>query len=212
MVATELATQQSRVLELFAQLLEYPHPGLAGTARECSTVIAQENAEAAALLEQFATFVERTPYNILEEVFTATFDLNANRHPYIGYHLFGEAYKRSVFMLELRDRYRRFGFSEGAELPDHISVILRFMSLCPDEDVVAELGRDAIMVSLDPMIVPGDLEPAVEEGEEGPPPMFDVGDDYSRVLRALKLILEARFGAPSEIEVIPLPDQSRLVS
>lgn len=212
MVISPLAAHQSRVLELFAQLLEYPHQGLARTARECSAVVANDNAEAATLLEQFAAFVDRTPYHILEEVFTATFDLNANRHPYIGYHLFGEAYKRSVFMLELRDRYRRFGFSEGSELPDHIAVILRFMSLCSDQDVVAELGRDAIMISLDPMIVPGDLEPAVEEGEEGPPPMFDVGDDYSRVLRALKLILEAYVGTPSEIEVIPIPDQSRLVS
>lgn len=212
MVATELATQQSRVLELFAQLLEYPHAGLARTARECGATIATESAEAAALLEQFAAFVERTPYHILEEVFTATFDLNANRHPYIGYHLFGEAYKRSVFMLELRDRYRKHGFSEGSELPDHISVIMRFMSLCPDQDIVAELARDAIMFSLDPMIVPGDLEPNMDEGEEGPPPMFDVGDDYSRVLKALKLVLELRFGPPSQLEVIPLPDQSRLVS
>ncbi|MGH7659780.1 MAG: nitrate reductase molybdenum cofactor assembly chaperone [Vulcanimicrobiaceae bacterium] len=200
------------MLELFAQLLEYPHAGLAGTARECSALIVQENAEAAALLEQFAKFVERSPYNILEEVFTATFDLNANRHPYIGYHLFGEAYKRSVFMLELRDRYRKYGFDHGAELADHVSIILRFMSLCPDQTVVGELARDAIIISLDPMILPGELEPNLDEGEEGPPPMFDVGDDYSRVLRALKLILEARFGAPSEIEVIPIPDQSRLVS
>ncbi len=212
MVAAQPSTQRSRVLELFAQLLEYPHPGLARTARECSAALANENAEAAALLEQFAAFVERTPYNILEEVFTATFDLNANRHPYIGYHLFGEAYKRSVFMLELRDRYHKHGFDHGAELADHIAVMLRFMSLCPDQNVVAELGRDAIIPSLDPMIVPGDLEPVVEGEEEGPPPMFDVGDDYSRVLRALKSVLEARFGLPSEIEVIPLPDQSRLVS
>jgi nitrate reductase assembly molybdenum cofactor insertion protein NarJ len=210
MVATEPRTQESRVLELFAELLEYPHPRLAATARECSRAVAAENSEAASLLEQFAAFVERTPWSTLEEVFTATFDLNAGRHPYIGYHLFGEAYKRSVFMLELRDRYRKYGFDHGSELADHVSVMLRFMAICDDEEANAELGRDALIRSLEPMIVSADAEP-VAEGEEGPV-FFDVGDDYSRVLQALRLVLINRYGMPSELEILPLPDESRLVS
>lgn len=198
------------MLELFAELLEYPHRGLATTARECSAEIASDNPEAAALLTQFAAFVERIPYNTLEEVYTATFDLNASRHLYIGYHLFGEAYKRSVFMLELRERYRTHGFEEGMELTDHLAIMLRFMARCPDKGAVEELALEGVIPSLEPMMVSDVAEP-VAEGEEQPP-FFDVGDDYSRVLKALRQVLLARFGEPAQLQVIPLPDESRLVS
>ncbi|MBV8600653.1 MAG: molecular chaperone TorD family protein [Candidatus Eremiobacteraeota bacterium] len=209
MVATEVDKREARVLELFAELLDYPHPGLVKTARECSAAVAEESADAAKRLEEFAAFLERTSFDLLEEIFTGTFDLNAMRHPYIGYHLFGEAYKRSVFMLELRDRYGKIGFDHGTELPDHIAVMLRFMARCPDREAVAELARDALLPSVEPMMAPPEIE---ELAEEDRPPVFDIGDDYSRVLDALRLILASRFGPPSELEVIPLPDQSRLVS
>ena len=210
MVGTEPKVHETRVLELFAELLEYPHRGLARTARECSAAVASDNPEAVALLKQFAAFVERVPFNTLEEVYTATFDLNASRHLYIGYHLFGEAYKRSVFMLELKNRYRAHGFNEGLELTDHLAIMLRFMAGCPEKSVVEEIALEAVIPSLDPMIVCDEAEPVVE-GEEQPP-FFDIGDDYSRVLKALRLVLLARFGEPAQLEVIPLPDESRLVS
>ncbi len=173
-------------------------------------MIADESPEAASRLKEFAAFVERTPRNTLEEVFTATFDLNASRHPYVGYHMFGEAYKRSVLLLELKERFRTIGFDSGLELPDHIAVLLRFMALCPDVELITELVREAILPTLGPMIAAPEAEP-VGPDEEAPVP-FDIGDDYSRVLRALQLILEERYGPPAELEVIPLPDDSRLVS
>ena len=210
MVAMEATTPNSRVLALFAELLDYPHHGLATTARECAGLVANESPEAAEKLTEFAAFVERTPWNTLEEVFTATFDLNASRHPYVGYHMFGEAYKRSVFFLELKDRYREHGFDSGMELPDHIAVMLRFMAQCPDSALTTEIVREAILPTLDPMMAAPEAEPVGPDEEA--PIVFDVGDDYSRVLRALQLILLARYGPPVELEVIPLPDQTRLVS
>lgn len=210
MVAVEATTNDSRVLELFAELLEYPRPGVAQTARECRTLIASESAEAAALLGEFAAFAERTPHNTVEEIFTATFDLNATCHPYVGYHMFGEAYKRSALMLELQDRFREHGFDPGVELPDHIAVLLRFMALCPDTELTNEIARDALVPTLEPMTAAPEAEP-VEEGEEAPE-VFDMGDDYRRVLHALRLILQARYGTPEEIQPIPLPDPELLVS
>ena len=210
MVAVEATTNDSRVLELFAELLEYPRPGVAQTARECRTLIASESAEAAALLGEFAAFAERTPHNTVEEIFTATFDLNATCHPYVGYHMFGEAYKRSALMLELQDRFREHGFDPGVELPDHIAVLLRFMALCPDTELTNEIARDALVPTLEPMTAAPEAEP-VEEGEEAPE-VFDMGDDYRRVLHALRLILQARYGMPEELQPIPLPDPELLVS
>lgn len=208
----ERTTNESRVLELFAELLEYPSSGIAiaKAARECRALIEGEDAAAAAYLGEFTTFVERTPHSTLEEIFTATFDLNASCHPYIGYHMFGEAYKRSALLLELKERFREHNFDPGIELPDHIAVLLRFMSLCPDVELNTEIAREALLATLDPMMVPPEPEP-VEDGEEAPE-IFDLGDDYRRVLQALRLILQARYGMPAELEPLPLPDPSRLVS
>ncbi len=206
----EGTTNESRVLGLFAELLDYPRPEVAQTARECRALIATESAEAAALLGEFAAFAERTPHNTLEEVFTGTFDLNASCHPYVGYHMFGEAYKRSAFLLELKERFREHNFDPGVELPDHLAVLLRFMSLCPDAELTNEIARDALLPTLEPMTVAPEPEP-VEDGQEAPKP-FDLGDDYRRVLHALRLILQARYGMPEEVQPIPLPDPARLVS
>jgi len=210
MVAAEDTARMSRVLELFAELLEYPHPGLAKSARECVVQVTPESAEAAALIDDFASFVERTPHDTLEEVFTATFDLDARCHPYIGYHLFGEDYKRSALMLELKDLFRKHDFEAGIELPDHVAVLLRFMSVCPDQELVTEIGREALVRTLEPMTVEAEPDPAEED--EVPPVLFDLGDKYRNVLRALRLVLQTRYGSPSETISIPIPDPQRLVS
>ncbi len=209
MVATD-TTNEARALALFAELLEYPRPGVAQTARECRAAIESENATAAAMLGEFASFAERTPHDTLEEVFTATFDLNATCHPYIGYHMFGEDYKRSALLLELKELFRQHEFDCGVELPDHIAVMLRFMSICPDAEIVSEIGREALVRTLDPMMVEPEPEP-VDEGDETPT-IIDLGDDYRRVLRALQLILRSRYGSPAETLPIPVPEGERLVS
>jgi nitrate reductase delta subunit len=210
MVATERATNELRILELFADLLDYPRADVARTARACQALVEAEDADAAALLGEFATFAERTPLDTLEEMYTATFELNATCHPYIGYHMFGEDYKRSALLLELKDRFREFGFDPGIELPDHVSVLLRFIAVCPDTELTTEIAREALVRTLEPMMLESEPEP-VEEGE-GVPEVFNLGDDYRRVLQALKLILSARYGMPAEILPIPLPEQERLVS
>ncbi|MGH7707865.1 MAG: nitrate reductase molybdenum cofactor assembly chaperone, partial [Vulcanimicrobiaceae bacterium] len=211
MVTGADATRESRVLGLFAELLDYPKPGAtARAAQECRNLVVPESAEAAALLGEFAAFAERTSQDALEEIFTATFDLNASCHPYIGYHMFGEAYKRSALLLELKERFRVHGFDPGLELPDHLAVLLRFLAICDDAELRTEIVLEALLPTLEPMTVPPEPEP-VEEGEEVPE-VFDTGEDFRRVLHALRLVLQARYGMPAELEHIPMPDQELLIS
>jgi len=209
-VAESAATNEARVLARFADLLEYPRSDVAQTARECRALLAPEQAEAVALLDEFVAFAERTPQDAIEEIFTATFDLNASCHPYIGYHMFGEAYQRSALLLELKDRFREYDFDCGVELPDHIAVLLRFMSICTDAEMVEEIAREALLRTIEPMTLAPEAD--ASEGEEEAPIVFDVGNDYRRVLQALRFVLEARFGAPEDLEPIPIPEPERLVS
>ena len=210
MVALQSTANEARILALFADLLEYPRSNVAQTARECLALVAPENAEAAKLLAEFIAFAERTPADTIEEIFTATFDLNASCHPYIGYHMFGEAYQRSALLLELKETFRQHHFDPGVELPDHLAVLLRFMSICPDAAMVEEIAREALLRTLGAMMLVPESDP-VEEGEEMPE-LFDVGIDYRRVLQALDLVLQARFGVPEELVPIPIPNPELLIS
>ena len=205
-------SREARVLELFSELVAYPHPELAKSLYDLRKLVARESPEAANLLGGFAAFAERVSFRTLEDVYSATFDLNAECHPYIGYHIFGEDYRRSVLLVELKAKYRQYGYDCGKELPDHLAVMLRFMSICTDEELISDMARSAILPTLEPMVQARPEVAAVAEGEEPPPEAFDVGRDYRDVLKALSTYLRARYGAAEELEIIPLPEQSRLVS
>lgn len=171
----------------FADILDYPHPRLLDAIQRCEALLATRRPDATALLGEFRRFVEVTPAGLLEEVYSGTFDLGASCHPYIGYHLFGETYQRSAFLVGLRESFAPLGFSEGTELPDHLAVLLRFLAIC-DEAQAEELVRFALIPAMSQMI--GDSDPAdpVEDGEE-PLDLGEARRAYRRVLQALLLCL-----------------------
>lgn len=187
------------ILGLFADILEYPRPNLIETVRECEALLAPENPEAAALLGEFRTLVQRTPLGQLEEIYTSAFDLDAACYPYVGYHLFGESYKRSVFLLELKERYRAQGFTVENELPDHLAVLLRFLALSENADLAGEIVHEAIVPALERMTRKA---PSAGYDEEEP---FGSQDHrrhspYHGVLEALRLVLQG----------FPANDQGRM--
>ncbi len=190
------ATEDGRaILSLFADLLDYPRPGLMGAVRKCAALVAPHNPEAGMLLRAFCAFVQQTPPGHLEEVYTGTFDLDAACHPYVGYHLFGESYKRSVFLLELKQRYRAQGFAVENELPDHLVVLLRFLAQSDDAPLVREIICQAMLPALERMT--GKAPSAgYDEEEPADAPAFTLASQgqrrqgpYHRVLEALRLVL-----------------------
>lgn len=193
-------TDSRRLLQCFADLLDYPRPGLADVARECDALARAGDPAAAELLRAFRTFVEGTPLSRLEEVYTGTFDLDATYHPYVGYHLFGDSYKRSVFLLRLKECYRADAYSIGNELPDHLAVLLRFLAMSEDSELVEEIMRDAMLPALDRMT--GKAKSAgYDEDEPSPPPdAQSERSPYRGVLEALRLALaEAVSCQPSAV-------------
>lgn len=177
-----------KLFHLFAELLSYPRPGLAAAARECEALVAPDNPEAAALLHAFAGFAAETPPGRLEEVYTAAFDLDASSSLYVAYHLLGESYKRSVFMLELKRCYEAQGLDIGSELPDHLAVVLRFLAACTDAELAKELVSEALVPALEKRLGRrrGSEGEEGDEGEEIPEPPHP----YVGVLRALVLVLQ----------------------
>lgn len=135
------------VCAYFAPLLKYPTTALLTQARACQEVLSEEGA---AHLEAFCAFLEENPPTRWEEVYTRTFDLQPVCWPYVGYQLFGESYKRGMFMARLRSTYRRQGFDAGDELPDHLAVLLEYVALHGDKD--EELSKDLLDLCIKPAL------------------------------------------------------------
>ena len=183
---------ERRIFNLFADILAYPGPGLLAAVRECEALAAALDPALPATLRPFRDFVAETSLTRLEEVYTGTFDLDATCYPYVGYHLFGESYKRSLFLLKLKEAYRAFDISLGSELPDHIAPVLRSLAVCDDSEVSQELLNVALLPALDRMT--GRAKSAGYDDEEEPsqPPEGDEPrSPYRQALEALRLVLQA---------------------
>jgi nitrate reductase molybdenum cofactor assembly chaperone NarJ/NarW len=147
--AEVLFARRAQVLGLFADVLDYPAPGLADKAAECAALIGAAQPEAAALLESFRRFAEETSLGKLQEVFSGFFDLNSICHPYVGYQLFGENYKRSMFLIGLKKAYRAEGFEASAsEMPDRLSIVLRFIAHSQGGEEIDELLNRGLLPAL----------------------------------------------------------------
>lgn len=136
------------VYGLLACLMEYPTPDLPDQVRECAAALKTQCSRAARHMAHYRLFVEQTELSKLEELYTATFDLKPVCYPYIGFQLFGDTYKRGEFLALLNMRYKENGFGAQGELPDHVSMILRYLAHTPDADLITE----GVVPSLERMI------------------------------------------------------------
>lgn len=171
-----------RILALMAVLFEYPREGTVGAARELAALMPEalpDGAEAAALAGGFLAFIETTRAEKIEELYTSTFDLAPSCCPYVGVHLIGDNQRRRVFLVRLRERFRAHGFSAETELPDHLAVLLRFLSAVGDEDEARVIAGDGVI-------------PAVEKMAGT---LLSAGNPYGSLLQALLLSLPELTGA-----------------
>lgn len=182
---SQVAIKQ-RVLSLLGELLSYPRAGVGQTASEAAALIRPDQAEAAALLSAFAAAVQQATLGEIEESYTRLFELNAACHPYAGYHLFGESYKRSVFLLELKKLFKAQDFECGSELPDHVAVLLHFVALSPESSGANDIMGEALLPTLERMMGT-DTDPLADDSEAGRRPLNAA---YLHVLQAAHLILQ----------------------
>jgi nitrate reductase delta subunit len=164
----------SHLYELFADIFEYPTSAICDQARESISVLAPIDDSVCMRLKKFLTFVEENPASRLEDVYTRTFDLQAVCIPYAGCHMFGEDPIRGMFMARLRELYRSHNINQAGELPDHISVMLRFLS-------VGNRGEESREL-IDYCLIPSVRKMVKCFGERENP--------YHGVLEALLLVLE----------------------
>jgi nitrate reductase delta subunit len=142
------------VLDAFASLLSYPSFDPAPVARWCAGLLSGRG-ESSRHLARFLARAESAGPHEMEELYSSTFDLDPACAPYVGHHLCGESPQRGVFMARLADVYRKDGFRDGrpgGELPDHLSVVLRYLAEVPSGPDRQALLEDGLVPALDRML------------------------------------------------------------
>lgn len=168
----------------FAILVSYPGPDLFRALDAAIQALAHKFPESAAMLEKFRDSTAPLTNGALEEMYIQTFEMRAESAPYVGHQIFGEDWRRGIFMAGLRDRYRALGISEGLELPDHLSTVLRCLE-------VQEIGEKDELIG--DCIIPAVRKILQAIEGEGP---------YSQVLNALLLCLPPPLSSEPELEDI----------
>lgn len=117
------------IYSAFADILDYPAGGLENRLSE----IALECEEARAPIEAFQDATRGRPVHELQEIYINAFDLRPDCTPNLGYHLFGDDGRRGLFLAELKGRMEASGIRLGSELPDHLSLLLRYIGQAEEE-------------------------------------------------------------------------------
>lgn len=116
--------------DALARMIDYPAEK-AGLQSDCDVVrtFMKNKGMNHHSLTPFAEFAVALPLADLQEEYVATFDFNPATAPYLGHHLFGDNQKKGGYMIMLKQEFERRGYTPfGTELPDHLSVVLRFLA------------------------------------------------------------------------------------
>lgn len=185
--------QRTMRFDCLAEMFEYPWQEPAANPNPQWALEALFPAEVALHLKAFCYAIGDCSLDTRQEMFVRTFDLNADRALEIGWHLFGEDYKRGEMLAYLRGELRSAGVEQGSELPDHLGTILRLLGRWGSEDDATEFVRLLVM----PALVK--LEKAMPQNET----------PYPHLIRAVKETCAAEFGIAEERDAEELHPATR---
>jgi nitrate reductase molybdenum cofactor assembly chaperone NarJ/NarW len=177
---------------LFAEILDYPGPGISLQLKDVFSGLAAEHPEVAELIAKFQAEQARMSLDQLQELYTTTFDMRPDCTPNLGYHLFGDDVRRNVFMAQLKGRMESHHVAMGSELPDHISLILRLLDKEESEDEKQALVEDCLIPAISRIL---------EVLDQSGTPVC-----YGNALRALLLLLRKQSGVEAgPVEALRAP-------
>lgn len=126
---------KSKTWTSLAELLNYPQEDYADAVVRCRDRLLNSNPEAAACISEFMADTAKNTTEELQELYTRTFDVAPICIPYVTAYIYGEeSFERGDLMSKLGEIYSRYDFQAGAELPDHIAVVLSFADLLNEEE------------------------------------------------------------------------------
>jgi len=146
-----LSMTAAEVPAKFADILEYPDDAWQENVEELNSHLHAKGAAA----RHFAEFCEKTKGMSLielQELYAQSFDLNPNCALEIGYHLFGEDYKRGAFLANLRETQGDLELGQEQQLPDYLPVLLRSLVHFEDDELRGSLAGHCIVPGIKKII------------------------------------------------------------
>lgn len=138
--------------DALAALLGWPDEGYPARAAAAGLCIAEACPEAAQPLEAFLAHVSAARLGELQEQYARTFEVDPQCCLEVGWHLFGENYKRGEFLVQMRRLLRELELPENAELPDHLTQLLRAAGRM-DPESAGILARRRILPAVERMAI-----------------------------------------------------------
>jgi nitrate reductase delta subunit len=191
--AIETITMKS-IYERLADLLDYPVANWQSRCDECKDSRTSEGESCVSQFGLFASETERLSLSELQELYTRTFDLNPVCTLDIGYHLFGENYKRGVFLASLRETEAPFDLGQEHQLPDYLPVLLRLLTKLDDQELRASLMVECLLPALSKM------HKALGDGE----------NPYRHLVQTVQAVLQSEVGEDfrQSVDRSPVPRAS----
>ncbi len=140
-------------LKAFSALLSYPDAELIAAIPEVRQALRDDGLFGPRRLASLDPLLNRLAGSDLidaQEAYVLLFDRSRTLSLNLFEHIHGESRDRGGAMVDLLETYRAGGFDlVGPELPDHLPVLLEFLSTRPVEEARATLGdAGAILVAL----------------------------------------------------------------
>lgn len=134
--------------EILAELVEYPTEKTAVLLAGWLDELRASRPPVAELLQPLGDYLWSHQLESAQELYTRIFDLNPVCTLGIGYHLFGDSYERGRFMAELRKCEAEAGLVEERELPDHLSVVLKWLARVNGTDLYSDMVEECVLPAL----------------------------------------------------------------
>ena len=134
---------------ILAGLLEYPGDDWAERLERAEELCLPGNSHG--LLREFLRGVQSTSVPLLQECYTQIFDLNPVCTLEAGYHLFGENYKRGLFLANLSETEKSHDVALNGQLPDYLPALLLLLDRLPEDELRADLISQCMVPALEKM-------------------------------------------------------------
>lgn len=139
--------------KLLAEMFRYPSDDLKTYYGKWRDIIARYDPLLMPKLELFNVHAIEKPLSLQQEYYIRTFDVQAICFLDIGYVLFGEDYKRGMFLVNMKKEQLKAANDCGSELPDHLPNILTLLPKMEDNDLAEELIYSLLIPAIHELIL-----------------------------------------------------------
>lgn len=140
--------------ELFdslAALLEYPEHDWVDRLDACERTTARAGDAVAGPFLAFRDALA-LPLDQVQEGYVRTFEMAPDHTLEVGFHLFGESYKRGEFLANLREEEARFDIGQEKQLPDYLPVLLRLIVRLDDDELRRDLLGACVLPAVEKLL------------------------------------------------------------